>query len=79
MHASSRLTFSSALDESRSRRLLRRHRMHLPLPSRKSHRSLSQIETASDAANHPDSSPAVAVTMTPSAPLDPVSLTSEPE
>lgn len=79
MHASSRLTFSSALDESRSRRLLRRHRMHLPLPSRKSHRSLTPADTSADTASRPETTPAVAVTMTPATSLDPVSITSEPE
>lgn len=75
MHASSRLSFSSGLEESRSRRLLRRHRLHLPHPTRKSH--VSQEPTATSL--EPDTEAAIITTMTPAAPLDSKRLPLDPD
>jgi len=75
MHASSRISFSSALDESRSRRLLRRHRIHLPHPARKSSQPFTQPATPLEIS--PDSQVVPAVV--PTVPPETVTLPAEPD
>lgn len=79
MDAPSRLTFSSALDESRSRRLLRRHRVHLPHPARKSRRPQTPTNSLEETTSQPGTPPMAVPTIAPATPLDQVSLTVEPD